>query len=89
MEGLRPTKLHEYAGKIDNLWKNVIEMNKSYFDTNINSNELINELERFLKKIKEYKDKFNCEGGNERARQDICKKFDVCINAITEIIKLH
>jgi len=89
MEGLRPTKLHEYAGKIDNLWKNVIEMNKSYFDTNIKSDELINELKRFLKKIKEYKDKFNCEGGNERARQDICKKFDVCINAITEIIKLH
>jgi hypothetical protein len=83
----RLTKLHEYGEKISNLWKNVIEKNKSYFDTKITKDEIINVLKRFLEKIKEYKDKFNCKGGNQKARQDICKKFDVCIRAITEIIE--
>ena len=89
IEGFRRRELHEYAGKIDKLWKNVIEMNKLYFDKKIEKDKLIEVLNSFLTKINDYKDKFNCKGGDEKARKDICKKFDVCINAITEIIKLH
>ena len=89
IQKLRPTKLVEYAGKIDNLWNNIIEKNKLYFDKQITTDELLNQLKNFLKKIEEYKDKFNCKDGDEKARQDICKKFNVCIQAVNEIIKLH